>query len=86
VSRNAYDQVINLYKNPLVNLMEISPVGAVLYLALNGLLLMLVEFCARSARNQRVMLWAITVVWVIVTIPSAYFMLRYNVEKLFGSN
>jgi hypothetical protein len=28
----------------------------------------------------------IIVVWVVVMIPSAYFMLRYNVEKLFGSN
>jgi hypothetical protein len=32
------------------------------------------------------MQWVIVGVWVAVMVPSAYFMLRYNVEKLFGSN
>jgi succinate dehydrogenase / fumarate reductase cytochrome b subunit len=86
VSPNAYDKVISLYKNPLVNLMELGLVGAVLYHALNGLRVMLVDFWAKGARYQKSMLWAIIVVWVVVMIPSAYFMLQYNVEKLFGSN
>ncbi|HVV23344.1 MAG TPA: succinate dehydrogenase, cytochrome b556 subunit [Pseudonocardiaceae bacterium] len=86
VSPNAYDKVINLYKNPLVNLMELGLVGAVLYHALNGLRVMLVDFWAKGPRYQRLMLWVIVAVWVVVMIPSAYFMLQYNVEKLFGSN
>jgi succinate dehydrogenase / fumarate reductase cytochrome b subunit len=86
VSPNAYDKVIQLYKNPLVNLMELGLVGAVLYHALNGLRVMLVDFWAKGPRFQRVMLWAIIAVWVVVMIPSAYFMLQYNVEKLFGSH
>ncbi|HEX3791612.1 MAG TPA: succinate dehydrogenase, cytochrome b556 subunit [Pseudonocardiaceae bacterium] len=86
VSPNAYDKVIELYKNPLVNLMELGLVGAVLYHALNGLRVMLVDFWAKGPRFQRLMLWTIIVVWVVVMIPSAYFMLQYNVEKLFGSN
>jgi succinate dehydrogenase / fumarate reductase, cytochrome b subunit len=86
VSPNAYDRVIELYKNPFVNLMELGLVGAVLYHALNGLRVMLVDFWAKGPRHQRAMLWVIIVVWVVVMIPSAYFMLQYNVEKLFGSN
>ncbi|HWC84002.1 MAG TPA: succinate dehydrogenase, cytochrome b556 subunit [Pseudonocardiaceae bacterium] len=86
VSPNAYDKVIELYKNPLVNLMELGLVGAVLYHALNGLRVMLVDFWAKGPRFQKVMLWAIIAVWIVVMIPSAYFMLEYNVEKLFGSN
>lgn len=86
VSPNAYDRVISLYKNPIVNLMELGLVGAVLYHALNGLRVMLVDFCARGPRVQRLMLWVIVAVWVVVMVPSAYFMLRYNVEKLFGGN
>jgi succinate dehydrogenase / fumarate reductase cytochrome b subunit len=85
VSPNAYDRVISLYKNPLVNLMELGLVGAVLYHALNGLRVMLVDFWSKGPKVQRVMLWAIIVIWVLVMIPSAYFMLQYNVEKLFGS-
>lgn len=86
VSPNAYDRVINLYKNPLVNLMELGLVGAVLYHALNGLRVMLVDFWSQGPRYQRLMLWVIIVVWIAVMIPGAYFMLQYNVEKLFGSN
>jgi succinate dehydrogenase / fumarate reductase cytochrome b subunit len=86
VSPNAYDKVISLYKNPLVNVLELGLVGAILYHALNGLRVMLVDFWAKGVRFQRLMLWLIIVVWVVVMIPSAYFMLRYNVEKLFGSN
>jgi succinate dehydrogenase / fumarate reductase cytochrome b subunit len=85
VSPNAYDKVISLYKNPLVNLMELGLVGAVLYHALNGLRVMLVDFWSKGPKVQRVMLWVIIVIWVVVMIPSAYFMLQYNVEKLFGS-
>jgi succinate dehydrogenase / fumarate reductase cytochrome b subunit len=85
VSPNAYDRVISLYKNPLVNLMELGLVGAVLYHALNGLRVMLVDFWSKGPKVQRVMLWTIIVIWVAVMIPSAYFMLQYNVEKLFGS-
>jgi succinate dehydrogenase / fumarate reductase cytochrome b subunit len=85
VSPNAYDRVISLYKNPLVNLMELGLVGAVLYHALNGLRVMLVDFWSKGPKVQRVMLWTIVAIWVVVMIPSAYFMLQYNVEKLFGS-
>ena len=86
VSPNAYDRVISLYKNPIVNLMELVLVGAVLYHALNGLRVMLVDFWVRGPRVQRLMMWVVVAVWVVVMIPSAYFMLRYNAEKLFGGN
>jgi succinate dehydrogenase / fumarate reductase, cytochrome b subunit len=86
VSPNAYDKVIELYKNPVVNLMELGLVGAVLYHALNGLRVMLVDFWSKGPKVQRVMLWAIVAIWIVVMIPSAYFMLQYNVEQLFGSN
>ena len=84
VSPNAYDRVISLYKNPIVNLMELGLVGAVLYHALNGLRVMLVDFWSKGPKMQRIMLWVIIVIWVVVMIPSAYFMLQYNVEKYFG--
>ena len=41
VSPDSYDRVIDTYKNPIVNLMEVGLVGAVLYHALNGLRVML---------------------------------------------
>jgi len=47
---------------------------------------MLVDFGARGPRTQQLMPWVIVFVWVVVMIPTAYFMLRNDAEKLFGSN
>jgi succinate dehydrogenase / fumarate reductase, cytochrome b subunit len=84
VSPNAYDKVIELYKNPLVNLMELGLVAAVLYHALNGIRIMLVDFWSKGPRYQRLMLWVILGIWVVVMIPGAYFMLERTVKTMFG--
>ena len=84
VSPEAYNEVIETYKNPLVNLMEVGLVGAVLYHALNGIRVMLVDFWAKGARYQRTMLWIILIIWVVVMIPGVYFMMKHTVSNLFG--
>ncbi|MFI9817034.1 succinate dehydrogenase, cytochrome b556 subunit [Saccharothrix variisporea] len=84
VSPDAYDKVIETYKNPVVNLFEVGLVGAVLYHALNGIRVMLVDFWAKGPRYQRQMLWAILAVWVLVMVPGAYFMLVRTVTEMFG--
>jgi succinate dehydrogenase / fumarate reductase cytochrome b subunit len=86
VSPDTYDRVIDTYKNPLVNLMEVGLVGAVLYHALNGVRIMLVDFWEKGARYQRPMLWAIVGVWVVVMIPGIYFMLERTVRVLVGGS
>ena len=64
VSPEAYDLVIASYKTPIVNLLEVGLVGAVLYHALNGLRVILVDFWAKGPRYQRQMTWAIGTVWI----------------------
>jgi succinate dehydrogenase / fumarate reductase cytochrome b subunit len=85
VSPESYDSVIDTYKNPFVNLMEVGLVGAVLYHALNGLRIIAIDFWARGPRYQRQMLWTIVGVWIVLMVPSAYFMLEHTVATLFGS-
>ncbi len=85
VSPNSYDRVIDTYKNPLVNLLELGLVGAVLYHALNGIRVMLVDFWAKGARYQKQMLWLVVGVWVVVMVPGAYFMLEHSVKQYFGT-
>lgn len=85
VSPESYDKVIDTYKNPVVNLMEIGLVGAVLFHALNGLRVIAVDFWAKGARYQRLMLWAIVLVWVAVMVPGAFFMFKHSFEVMFGS-
>ena len=86
VSPEAYDLVIASYKTPIVNLLEIGLVGAVLYHALNGLRIILVDFWAKGPRYQRQMTWAIGAVWVVLMVPGTYFMIKHTVEALFGSS
>jgi len=86
VSPDAYDRVIDTYKSPIVNLMEVGLVGAVLYHALNGVRIILVDFWAKGPRHQRTMLWLIIGVWLALMVPGAFFMLKHTATALFGSS
>ncbi len=85
VSPEAYDLVIASYKTPIVNLLEVGLVGAVLYHALNGLRVVLIDFWSKGPRYQRQMTWAIAAVWVALMVPGTFFMLKHTVEAIFGS-
>ncbi|MDO8309992.1 MAG: succinate dehydrogenase, cytochrome b556 subunit [Actinomycetota bacterium] len=85
VSPAEYDAVIATYKTPIINLMEVGLVGAVLFHALNGLRIILVDFWAKGPRYQRQMTWAIGAVWVVLMVPGTFFMLKHTVEAMFGS-
>ncbi len=86
VSPNAYDEIIETYKSPIVNLLEVGLVGAVLYHALNGIRVMLVDFWEKGPRYQKQMLWVILGLWVLVMIPGTYYMLQRTVTEMFGGS
>lgn len=85
VSPDVYNGIIATYKTPLVNLMEIGLVGAVLYHALNGIRIILIDFWSKGPRYQKGMLRGLIVIWLVVMIPGTYFMLFRTIESLFGS-
>jgi len=70
ISPQAYDEVIATYKTPIVGLMELGLVAAVLYHALNGIRVILIDFWAQGPRYQRLMLWTIGIVWLLVVVPA----------------
>jgi succinate dehydrogenase / fumarate reductase cytochrome b subunit len=70
ISPQAYDEVISTYKTPIVGLMEFGLVAAVLYHALNGIRVILIDFWAQGPRYQRLMLWSIGIVWLLVMVPA----------------
>ncbi len=84
VSPDAYDRVIDTYKTPIVNLLEVGLVGAVLFHALNGIRLILVDFWSKGTKYHRQMLWVIVGIWVAVMIPGTYFMMIHTIEAMFG--
>jgi len=85
VSPDRDNRVIDTYKTPFVNLMEVGLVGAVLFHALNGLRVMAIDFWEKGPRYQRQMTWAVLIVVVLVMAPGAFFMLKHTVESMFGS-
>ena len=85
VSPDAYDRVIDTYKTPVVNLMEVGLTGAVLYHALNGLRVMAIDFWEKGPRYQKQMTYAVVAVVGVVMVPGTYFMLERTVRQMFGS-
>ena len=85
VSPNSYDKVIDEYKNPLVNVMEVGLAGAVIYHALNGLRVMLIDFWEKGPRYQKQMSYVVVGAWLVLMIPGGFFMLQHTFETLFGS-
>lgn len=70
VSPQAYNEIIETYKTPIIGLMEIGLVAAVLYHALNGIRVILIDFWSEGPRHQRTMLWVVAGVFLAVLIGS----------------
>ena len=74
VSPEAYNTVIETYKNPVVGLGEAGLVAAVLFHAFNGIRIMLVDFWSKGPKHHRAMFWAVLGVFVVLFVP---FMVRH---------
>lgn len=71
VSPEAYDRVIESYKNPVVGLMETGLVAAILFHAFNGLRLIAIDFWSKGPRYQRQMSWAVVALSFVLFVPFA---------------
>lgn len=70
VSPQIYDEAIAIYKTPIVALMEMGLVFCVLFHALNGVRVILVDFWSNGPRYQKQMLWGIIGLLVVLLVPS----------------
>lgn len=59
VSPEAYNAVIATYKTPLIGLGELGLVAAILFHALNGIRVILIDFWSKGAKYQNVMFWIV---------------------------
>jgi succinate dehydrogenase / fumarate reductase cytochrome b subunit len=81
VSPHAYNTAVDTYKNPVVGLMEMGLVAAVLFHALNGVRVILVDFWEKGARYQRQMAYGVVGLFVVLFVP---FAIRH-LSNVFGS-
>ena len=70
VSPQTYDAVIHDYQTPIVGLMEFGLVAAVLFHALNGIRVILIDFWSEGTRYQRLMLWIVGVAYLLLMVPA----------------
>ena len=70
VSPEAYDRVMNTYRNPFVGLLEIGLAVLIIFHALNGLRIILFDFRSKGIAWQRQMLWLQTVLFVLLATPA----------------
>ena len=80
VSPSAYNTAVETYKNPVVGLMEVGLVAAVVFHALNGIRVILVDFWERGPRYQRQMSYGVVGLWVVLMVP---FVIRH-LSNVFG--
>ncbi|MGI9124530.1 MAG: succinate dehydrogenase, cytochrome b556 subunit [Mycobacterium sp.] len=80
ISPQVYNQVVETYKNPIVGLMELVLVAAVLFHALNGARVILIDLWSRGAQYQRQLTWVVASLWLIVMVPSAVVMVSHMLE------
>src|SRR6266498_2826050 len=71
VSPEAYNRVMNTYRNPVVGLLELGLAVLIIFHALNGLRIILFDFWSKGIARQRQMLWLQTVLFVLLATPAA---------------
>ncbi len=77
VSPEAYNEVIETYKTPVIGLAELGLVAAVLYHGFNGLRVILIDFWSKGTKYQALMFW---IVIAITVVTLAYFSPRHIVH------
>ena len=84
VSPDSYNRIIDTYKTPIVNLMEVGLVAAVLFHALNGLRVMAIDFWEKGPRYQKQMTYVVLGVFVVALAAAAPRMVMHTLHEIFG--
>ena len=76
-----YNRLLFIYKGQLPRLMEVALAFALTYHALNGLRIIVQDFYPRIMRHSKTLFWIQYIVFTLVFIPAATFMMReFNVQ------
>jgi succinate dehydrogenase / fumarate reductase cytochrome b subunit len=70
-----YNKAIALYQHPFFRVNEVILFAAVLYHALNGVRIMIVDFWPGSTRHHRALFWAEMALFVVLMAPVSVLML-----------
>ena len=79
---DTYNTVIELYHNPIVQLMELGLVGAVIFHALNGIRIMIIDFWPEAAAKGRELTYSVYALFLAAMAPITYLMGKRIIESL----
>src|ERR1041385_8230410 len=80
---DAYNRVVRVYQNPLVGLLELGLVAAVIYHALNGLRIMIIDFWPKASDWNRQLIYGTTGLFVASMIPISIIIIRHILKEHF---
>ena len=75
-----YNRVIEIYRLPLFGLMEIGLFAAVLYHALNGIRIVVIDFWPSTTRWYKQMFYLVMALFWMVFLPVAWIMLGHIIN------
>lgn len=73
----AYNAAMELYRLPVFRVGEVILAGAVLYHALNGVRIFIIDFWPDTIVFQRKLVYAVAALFAVIYIPCAIYMLRW---------
>ncbi len=79
---NAYNRVVSVYENPVVRLLELGLVAAVVYHALNGVKILLIDFFPSLSTRIRQLGVATAGLFVASMAPITFIMVRQILDLL----
>jgi len=71
-----YNRFVGFYHAPVIRGLEVVLAAGVLYHGLNGLRITVLDFWPETARIQERLFWAVGLLFVVLFVPAAYFMLK----------
>jgi succinate dehydrogenase / fumarate reductase, cytochrome b subunit len=80
----AYNRVVSVYENWVVRLLELGLVAAVLYHAVNGMKIIVIDFWPSTTRHYKAMSLVSTGIFVLAMIPITIIMGRDILDLAFG--
>jgi succinate dehydrogenase / fumarate reductase cytochrome b subunit len=72
----AYNKVVAVYHNPFIRLLELGLVAAVIYHALNGVRIMVMDFWPKAADLNRQLIYGTVGLYVLSMIPITYIIVK----------
>lgn len=71
-----YDRVVGVYRNPLVRALEIGLAGTIIFHAINGVKVMILDFWPRASDRHRELFWGVLALSAVLLVPVLFFMGR----------